>query len=56
MNKGMEDVCPCVPSPVVILFAVNAAVLGEARELGLQRQFALAALETAQVPLFIHSQ
>lgn len=51
-----EDILLCLPSPVVILFAVNAAVLGEAREFGLQSQFALTALETAQVPLFIHRQ
>lgn len=59
-KKGNEhnhtgSFCCVSPSPVVILFAVNAAVLGETRELGLQRQFALAALETAQVPLLIHS-
>jgi len=42
--------------PVIILLAVDASVLGEARELGLQRQFTLAALEAAQVPLLVHGQ
>lgn len=43
-------------SPVVILLAVNAAVLAEAGELGLQVEFTFTALQAAHVPLFVHSQ
>lgn len=48
----------CTPPlvPVVVLLAVDAAVLAEARELGLQVQLALAALEAAHVPLLVHGQ
>ena len=42
--------------PVVILFAVDAAVLGEARELRLQRELTFTAFEAAQVPLLVHGQ
>ena len=42
--------------PVVVLLAVDAAVLAEAGELRLQVEFALAALEAAHVPLFVHGQ
>lgn len=42
--------------PVVILLAVNAAVLAEAGELGLQVEFTFTALQAAHVPLFVHSQ
>lgn len=42
--------------PVVVLLAVDAAVLAEAGELGLQVEFTLAALEAAHVPLFVHGQ
>lgn len=42
--------------PVVILFAVNAAVLGEAGELGLERQLTFTALQAPQVPLLVHGQ
>lgn len=47
----------CAPFiPVVVLLAVDATVLAEAGELGLQVEFALAALEAAHVPLFVHGQ
>lgn len=42
--------------PVVILLAVNAAVLGEAGELGLERQLTFTALQAPQVPLLVHGQ
>ena len=42
--------------PVVVLFAVDGAVLAEAGQLGLQRQFTLAALEASQVPALVHRQ
>lgn len=42
--------------PVVVLLAVDAAVLAEAGELGLQVEFALTALQAAHVPLFVHGQ
>ena len=42
--------------PVVVLLAVDAAVLAEAGELRLQVEFALAALEAAHVPLLVHRQ
>lgn len=42
--------------PVVILLAVNAAVLGEAGELRLEGQFTFAALQAPQVPLFVYGQ
>lgn len=42
--------------PVVVLLAVDAAVLAEAGELRLQVEFTLAALEAAHVPLLVHSQ
>lgn len=42
--------------PVVVLLAVDAAVLAEAGELRLQVEFALAALEAAHVPLLVHGQ
>jgi hypothetical protein len=42
--------------PVVILLAVNATVLGEAGELGLQGQFTFTALQAPKVPLFVHGQ
>lgn len=48
--------CVSPPVPVVVLLAVDAAVLAEAGELRLQVQFALAAFEAAHVPLFIHGQ
>lgn len=41
--------------PVVILFAVNAAILGEACEFRLQGQFTFTALKTPEVPLLVHS-
>lgn len=44
------------PLPVVVLLAVDAAVLAETGELRLQVEFALAALEAAHVPLFVHGQ
>ncbi len=46
----------CALLPVVVLLAVDAAVLAEAGELRLQVEFALAALEAAHVPLFVHGQ
>lgn len=46
----------CALLPVVVLFAVDAAVFAEAGELGLQVEFALAALEAAHVPLLVHGQ
>lgn len=42
--------------PVVVFLAVDAAVLAEAGELGLQVEFTLAALEAAHVPLLVHGQ
>lgn len=42
--------------PVIVLLAVDAAVLAEAGELRLQVEFALAALEAAHVPLLVHGQ
>lgn len=42
--------------PVVILLAINIPVPGEARQLGIQRQFALATFETMSVPLSVHRQ
>lgn len=42
--------------PVVVLLAVDAAVLAEAGELRLQVQFALAALQTSHVPLLVNGQ
>lgn len=42
--------------PVVILLAVNATVLGEAGELGLEGQLTFTALQAPQVPLFVHGQ
>lgn len=59
MTNSVEVVSPssCTSLvPVVILLAVDAAVLAEAGELGLQVEFALAALEAAHVPLFVHGQ
>lgn len=44
------------PLPVVVLLAVDAAVLAEAGELRLQVEFALTALEAPHVPLFVHGQ
>lgn len=46
----------CALLPVVVLLAVDAPVLAEAGELRLQVEFALAALEAAHVPLFVHGQ
>lgn len=43
-------------SPVVVFLAVDASVLAEARELRLQVEFTLAALQAAHVPLLVHSQ
>lgn len=42
--------------PVIVLLAVDAAVLAEAGELGLQVEFTFTALQAAHVPLFVHSQ
>lgn len=42
--------------PVVVLLAVDASVLAEAGELGLQVEFTLAAFEAAHVPLLVHGQ
>lgn len=42
--------------PVVVLLAVNAAVLGEAGELGLEGQLTFTAFQASQVPLFVHGQ
>lgn len=52
----MELQALCALLPVVVLLAVDAAVLAEAGELRLQVEFALAALEAAHVPLFVHGQ
>lgn len=42
--------------PVVILLAVNAAVLGKAGELRLQGQLTFTALQAPQVPLLVDRQ
>lgn len=42
--------------PVVVFLAVDASVLAETGELGLQVEFALAALEATHVPLLVHRQ
>lgn len=46
----------CFLLPVIILLAVNAAILGEASQLRLQGQLTFTALEAAEVPLLIHRQ
>lgn len=52
----MRGQAPRALLPVVVLLAVDAAVLAEAGELRLQVEFALAALEAAHVPLLVHGQ
>lgn len=42
--------------PVIILLAVNAAVLGKAGELRLQGQLTFTALQAPQVPLLVYGQ
>ena len=42
--------------PVVVLLAVNATVLGEAGELGLEGQLTFTAFQAPQVPLLVHGQ
>lgn len=43
-------------SPVIVFLAVNASILAEAGELGLQIEFALAAFQTAHVPLLVYGK
>lgn len=52
----MQHQALCALLPVVVLLAVDAAVLAEAGKLRLQVEFALAALEATHVPLFVHGQ
>ena len=42
--------------PVIVLLAIYVAVPGEAGQFGVQSQFALTALQTMHVPLFVHGQ
>lgn len=42
--------------PIVVFFAVYAAVLAEAGEFGLQVELAFTAFEAAHVPLLVHGQ
>jgi hypothetical protein len=43
-------------SPIIIFLAVDVPVAGEASQLGVQRELALAALEAGGVPLPVHRQ
>lgn len=43
-------------SPVIVFLAVDASILAEAGELGLQIEFALTAFQTAHVPLFVYGK
>lgn len=54
--RQSRAVSPVPAVPVIVLLAVDAAVLAEAGELGLQVEFTFAALQAAHVPLFVHSQ